>query len=95
MITSKTIYSVYVLLSQKDGEHYTGLSSNVQFRFKQHNAGNVKSTKSRRPFDLIYSEEIGSLADARKREKYFKSSAGRKFLQKILNRQKVSGSLPA
>ncbi len=95
MNTVEKIYHVYVLLSHKDGEHYTGLSSNVKSRFKQHNAGKVRATKSRRPFDLIYSEEVGSLIEARKREKYLKSSAGRKFLQKILMQPKVSGSPPA
>ena len=83
MNNSLKIYSVYVLLSQKDGQHYTGLSSNVKTRLKQHNAGKVRATKPRCPFDLIYSVEVGSLIEARKREKYLKSSAGRKFLQKI------------
>jgi putative endonuclease len=83
------------LLSHKDGKHYTGLSSNVISRFKQHNLGKVRATKSRRPFELIYSEEIGNLFEAIKREKYLKTSTGRKFLQKFLMKQKVSGSLPA
>ena len=95
MTNGKNIYHVYVLLSHKDGEHYTGLSSNIKSRLKQHNTGKVRSTKSRQPFDLIYSEEVGSLIEARKREMYLKSSAGRKFLQKILKQQKVSGSPPA
>jgi putative endonuclease len=76
-------YSVYVLKSLKDGKHYVGLSHNVQERLLQHNAGKVRSTKTRTPFILLYSEQIGLLADARKTEKYYKSAAGKKFLGKL------------
>ena len=69
----------------KDQENYTGLSANVIKLFKMHNDGEVKSTKGRRPFRLIYQEIVGSLQEARKREKYFKSGAGRRYLDKILS----------
>ncbi len=88
------IYSVYVLLSLKDGRHYTGLSSDIHSRLKIHNSGKVAATKSRRPFVLIYQEQIGELKDARVREKYLKSAAGRKYLNKQLLNKIVSGSLP-
>ena len=77
-------YSVYVLESSIDHQHYVGLSANIESRLKMHNAGKVRSTKSRRPYQLVFQELIGSLKEARKREKYFKSAAGRKYLQKIL-----------
>jgi len=83
-------YSVYVLFSLKHQDHYHGLSSNAKERIKQHNAGKVRSTKSRRPFILIYEEEVGTLTEARKREKYLKSAAGRRFLKKIMKQSKVS-----
>jgi putative endonuclease len=87
-------YSVYVLKSLKDHQNYTGLSADVEKRIKMHNAGKVKSTKSRRPFQLIYHEFVGSLTEARLREIYFKSSTGRKYLEKILtkNTKIVRGS---
>jgi putative endonuclease len=61
-----------------------------------HNAGKIRSTKSRRPFQLIYKELVGSLREARIREKYFKSAAGRKYLEKILSEitKNRRGSLP-
>ena len=95
MVGNEKVYFVYVLLSLKDQEHYHGLSSNIAERIKQHNAGKVRSTKSRRPFVLLYDERVGSLTEARKREKYLKSAAGRKFLKKIIAHSKVSGSPPA
>jgi putative endonuclease len=82
MITSR-LYSVYVLKSLKDYRNYYGLSYNVENRLRMHNAGKVRSTKSRGPFQLIYQEFVGSLQEARIREKYFKSAAGRKFLESI------------
>jgi putative endonuclease len=74
--------SVYVLRSLKDGKRYIGLSAAVVDRLDQHNRGKVKSTKSRRPFVLIHEEICSGLDDARKLEKYFKTSAGRKYLDK-------------
>jgi putative endonuclease len=76
-------YSVYVLQSLIDHKHYVGLSSDVRKRLKMHNFGKVKSTKGRRPLILIYQEEVGTLSETRKREKYFKSAAGRNFLQHL------------
>jgi putative endonuclease len=84
------MWYVYVLESQRDGNHYTGMSTDVKRRLKQHNSGKVRSTKSRRPFKIIYKEPVGTRKEARKREKYLKSAAGRRFLKEYLSR----GSLP-
>jgi putative endonuclease len=43
--------------------------------------GRVKTTKSRRPVQLIYSEEFENYTDARKREIYLKSGTGRDWLK--------------
>ena len=44
-------------------------------------AGKVLFTKSRRPFVVIYFETVDSLIEARRREKYFKSGFGRKYVE--------------
>ncbi|MBN1471084.1 MAG: GIY-YIG nuclease family protein [Syntrophaceae bacterium] len=75
---------IYVLQSFKDGKHYVGMTRNLQKRISQHNNGKVKSTKSRRPFTLVYYEELSSSQEARIREKYLKSATGRRFLKKVL-----------
>jgi len=74
------MYSVYVLKSRKDGRYYYGLTRNVQKRLDEHNNGLVPSTKSRLPLDLVYFEEVENISLARKREKYFKSGFGRKYI---------------
>ena len=73
-------YYTYVLLSDKDGKHYTGYTKNIELRFEQHNKGLVKSTKERRPLRLIYFEACLNQSDATHREKYLKTHYGKMFL---------------
>ncbi len=75
-------WKVYVLESLTSGKHYVGMSRDVTRRLKEHNAGKGKFTSGHRPWKLIYCEEAGEIESARNREKYLKSSAGRKFLEK-------------
>ncbi len=49
-------YFVYILKSLKDGKNYAGYTKNLKLRFEQHQNGEVKSTKYRRPLKLIYFE---------------------------------------
>ncbi|NOZ08236.1 MAG: GIY-YIG nuclease family protein [FCB group bacterium] len=74
---------VYVLQSLKQSFRYVGISRNYARRLKLHNAGKVKSTKHYRPFKVIYVEKQYSPGEARKREKYLKSAAGRIYLKKV------------
>jgi len=74
----------YVLRSLKDGQHCVGMSQDVSRRLKEHNDGRTRSTKSRKPFEIVYTEECENREAARKRERYFKSGAGRRYLDKIL-----------
>lgn len=74
-------YFVYVLLSQKDGNFYTGYTENIEKRLNEHNSGKVYSTNYRRPFSLIYYEVSFNLDDALKREKYLKSTYGKRYIR--------------
>ena len=82
MMTNITdnFYYVYVLQSLKDGKKYTGYTKDMSSRFDAHQSGNVKSTKHRRPFKLIYFEGCLTQADALKREKYLKTHYGKMYL---------------
>jgi putative endonuclease len=75
---------VYLLESLKDGDWYTGYTTNLKDRFLRHNSGKVASTKNRRPFKLIYYECYANRLDAKKREKFLKSGSGKNFLRKQL-----------
>jgi len=66
------MFYVYVLKSLKDNKRYIGFTENLQRRLFEHNNGLVKSTKNRRPLELIYHEEFVSKKDALLREKFLK-----------------------
>lgn len=72
---------LYILLSLKDKRTYVGSTDDLERRLKQHNSGKVKSTKYRTPFKVIFTEEFPILAEARKREIWWKSGAGRRKLK--------------
>ncbi|MBI4387740.1 MAG: GIY-YIG nuclease family protein [Candidatus Omnitrophica bacterium] len=77
---------VYVIRSKKDNRWYTGFSTDLRKRLKQHHEGEVYSTKTRGPFDLIYYEACLNEGDARAREKYLKSGMGKRYLKNRLRR---------
>jgi len=76
-----TYYYVYVLRSQKDKMFYVGFTKNLRSRLEAHNNGEVPSTKKRVPFDLVYWEGGLNQTDATKREKYLKSSWGKRYIK--------------
>ena len=78
------IYYTYVLKSKRDSHFYVGYTENLKLRFEAHECGNVKSTKNRRPFFLIYFEGCKSKDDALKREKYLKTFYGRMYIKNRL-----------
>ncbi|MEK7133181.1 MAG: GIY-YIG nuclease family protein [Patescibacteria group bacterium] len=77
------MFYTYILISEKDKKTYTGYTSNLEERLKYHNSGMVKATKNRRPFKIFYKEEFLTEQEAKERERYFKSSVGRRKLKKI------------
>ena len=78
------MYYTYVLQSEKDKKFYTGYTKNLKLRFEQHCQGKVKSTKNRRPLELIYYEFCLNQQDATHREKYLKTFYGKMFIRRRL-----------
>jgi putative endonuclease len=72
---------VYALRSLKDDNLYIGISRNPERRVEIHNRGKTESTRSRRPFVLVYKEGFSSLKEAREKERYYKSGFGREKLK--------------
>jgi len=77
-------YYVYVLRSEVDGNFYVGYSSNMENRLLQHEKGLVTSTKNRRPLILVYYEVCLNQQDATHREKYLKTSWGKRYIKNRL-----------
>ncbi|MDO8571797.1 MAG: GIY-YIG nuclease family protein [bacterium] len=78
------MHFLYILHSLKDGNFYTGITSNLERRMKEHEQGKNFSTASRRPLRLIYYEAYLLKEDAEAREKYLKTSMGRRVIRKQL-----------
>jgi len=78
------MYYVYVLKSELDRKLYVGYTENLQSRLKRHQDGEVISTKPRRPFRLIFYEGYKSKEDAKRRERYLKTSKGKASLRMML-----------
>jgi len=75
------MFYAYVLKSEKNGTHYYGHTHDLGARLKQHNFGKVKYSKPFRPWRLIYKESFETKSEAYKREIFFKSIGGYKFLK--------------
>uniref|UniRef100_A0A832G097 GIY-YIG nuclease family protein n=1 Tax=Ignavibacterium album TaxID=591197 RepID=A0A832G097_9BACT len=76
---------VYALKSKTRNYIYVGMTANITDRMHRHNSGYEKTTRSYRPFELIYLEEFKDRHQAREKEKYLKSGIGKEYLKKIIN----------
>ena len=77
-------FFVYVLVSQENGRIYIGQTADLEKRVLVHNQGFCRLTKPYRPWVIGYHETVSSRSRAVIRERYLKSTAGRKFLRTIL-----------
>ena len=80
------MYYCYVIQSMKSKGMYTGYTSDLRKRLKQHNDGDSNYTKGRGPWELVYYEACIDEGDAKAREKYLKSGKGKRYLKTRLKR---------
>ncbi len=73
-------YYVYILLLS-NRQLYTGFSADLNARVEDHEKGKVASTKERRPLELIHAERYNLESDARRREKFLKTTEGKRLLR--------------
>jgi putative endonuclease len=79
------MYTVYIL-EDKNKKLYKGLTNNLRRRLLEHKSGHTTTTSKMKEIEIIYQEEYDNFKEARKRELYLKSAAGRRFLKSILRR---------
>jgi putative endonuclease len=77
------MYYVYILLNEAKTRTYTGVTDDVNKRLAEHNAGRVKSSQLYRPYKVIHIESFETLGEAHRKEKYYKSTTGRRKLKEI------------
>lgn len=79
------MFYVYCLQSEKDvQELYFGYTKDLKVRLVEHNSGHNVSTKRYLPWKIIYYEACLLESDAKRREKYLKTTIGRRMFKRRL-----------
>ncbi len=83
-VPTMNFYYVYILSSIYQDFLYVGFTHNLKKRFQEHNNSEELSTKHYVPFILIHYEAYRNEKDAKRREKYFKTTKGKTTLKTML-----------
>lgn len=78
--------TVYALKSKDRNYIYVGQTTDLADRIARHNNGREQTTRAYAPFELIYDELHPNRVEARVREKYLKSGAGKEFLKNLIDK---------
>ncbi len=77
------MHFVYILYSQTFDSFYIGYTKQPDVRLEQHNLGLTKSTKAKRPWEMVYTEKFETQIDALRREKFLKAQKNKTFYKKL------------
>jgi putative endonuclease len=83
------MYYVYIL-QLSNNQLYTGQTNNLKRRLSEHKSGKVTFTSQRLPVGLIHYEAYMLKSDAMRREKYLKTTEGKRFLHQQVRDYLVS-----
>ena len=78
------MHYVYAIKSENRNYIYVGMTNDPKRRIGEHNNKYVRTTRAYAPFVKILTEEFPSRIEARKREKYLKSGAGKEYLKSLI-----------
>lgn len=81
---SRDMHFVYILRSKSNGRYYIGCTNNLAHRIEQHNAGDNKSTRVGRPWELITYKKFDDQLKAYNEEKLVKAYKGGNAFKKIV-----------
>jgi putative endonuclease len=81
-------YQVYILQNPA-GRFYIGLSEDVAIRVQQHNDGISKWTRSRGPWNLVWTSATMTLSEARKLENFLKKQKGGEGFYRLTGLEKT------
>ncbi len=80
------MWYTYNLISLKSGRLYSGSTSNLKQRLKDHNSKRGgQYTKKNAPFKLIHYEAFETKTEAMAQEKFYKSGYGREVLKEKIS----------
>ncbi|MBW1700124.1 MAG: GIY-YIG nuclease family protein [Deltaproteobacteria bacterium] len=83
-------FYVYILQSLKDGSYYIGSTNNLENRLKRHNQGRSRYTKSKCPWQIVYSEQFSDRSSAAKRENFIKQRKSKNFIDSLVRTSRIS-----
>ena len=76
------MYYVYILKSENSNQTYTGYTTDLEKRFKDHNSGKAIHSNKFRPWKLIAYSGFETENKAREFERYLKTGSGIAFARK-------------
>jgi len=76
------MFYIYFLKSRVNGDLYIGSCKDLTVRYKRHNLGLVRSTKSNRPWELVGYETYNTRSEAYRREMFLKTGQQKELLKK-------------
>lgn len=74
------MYYLYIL-RMSNGKLYTGSTKDLRMRMNEHNRGNVTTTSKSLPVKLVGYEAYSLKSDAQRREKFLKTTEGKRLLR--------------
>jgi putative endonuclease len=80
--------AVYALANLERDQIYVGSSLDVERRIGEHQRGKEPTTRAYRPFEVRVMEVFPDRIEAREREKFLKSGAGKEILREIRSRER-------
>ena len=77
------MYTAYIIFSKSSLKYYTGQTDNLENRLNRHNTGLSLSTKSGKPWELIYQIQLSTRSEAMLLEQKIKKRGAKRYLQDI------------
>ena len=77
------MFTVYIIQSE-EGYVYVGQTNDMDRRLREHNSGHSCWTKRGNNWVLLYQENYETRVGAVRRERYFKTGIGRKWIYEVV-----------
>ncbi len=80
------MFYLYIIKNKND-KYYIGTTKDLEDRLIRHNANRSKSTKSKGPWELVYTEYFQSRSGAMEREYYIKRQKSKNYINKLISKK--------
>ena len=74
------MFTTYILYSKKLNKYYTGQTQDLPRRIEEHNRGKTSFMVRGIPWEIVYSMEFNTRAQAMLQEKHIKNRGAKRFL---------------